>query len=230
MTTAISTTKDTSVIVPEGDMQAIIALDTASRAAATQLAKADAEGNEMAKAMITARAMRTIRELLTKAVLADLMDLQGSALGFRTDKDSEGGYREEIVRDVMTAALIRGLRPTNNEINIIAGNLYVTKEGFARLLAELRGFENFAFQLGVPQASEGGALVPGHASWVWQGRADSMEFSKTDAGDFRIAVRVNKGMGVDAILGKAESKLFRRIYARCTGSQIGIDPDADPTV
>lgn len=214
-----------AVIVPESNMAEINKLDECAKAASRQLVECDKNGNEMAKALVTAKAMKMLRQLLTDALMIDLMSIQGTKLGYRTDKDTDGGYSQAIVRDVLIAAMIRGLRPTGNEINIIAGNLYVTKEGFTRLLAELPGFADFKFQMGVPQSCDGGALVPCDASWKWYGKLDVMKCTKTDEGDYRIAVRVNKGMGSDAILGKAESKLLRRIYQRCTGSAVGVDPD-----
>ena len=118
---------------------------------------------------------------------------------------------------------------TGNEINIIAYNLYVTKEGFGRLLRELPGFTNLQIQIGVyaMNATGDGAMVPCSAAWRYNGTPQVMHCEKDASTDWRIVVRVNKGMGPDAIIGKAESKLLRRIYARITGSELLSESDAD---
>jgi hypothetical protein len=221
-------TTETMVIVPQSDMAGIIKLDQCARAAASELVAAEQAGNQMAKALISARAMKLIRGLLTDKLMADVMELQGTALGFKTDKDRDGGYKVDEVRDVMVSALILGLRPTGNEINIIANNLYVTKEGFSRLLSEFAGLTDLNIQMGVPvSVGDAGALVPARASWRINGTHQEMICEKNETSDYRIPIRVNKAMGTDAILGKAESKILRRIYKRITGTVLGVDEDED---
>jgi hypothetical protein len=186
----------------------------------------------MQRALITARATNGIKSRLTKEIMADVMALQGSKLGYKTDRDDKGGYSVDVVRDVLTEALIRRLRVCGNEFNIIAGNLYVTKEGLKRLVSEHPGLSDLEIDMGVPiKASETTAVVPCVARWQYQGVAKSLECFKTEEMDSRIPVRVNQYMGMDAISGKAESKLYRRIYNRLTGSTISSADDDDlPTV
>ena len=162
------------------------------------------------------RAMKQLRELVDDSVMADVMQLAGSPLGFRTDKDEKNGYPKEVIKDAVIHCLLRGGSVVGNEFNIIAGKCYLTKEYYERkcreLVHDLRVIEH------VPSMSSGGALVGMEATWVFEGRRDSIRCVKTDEGDSRIAVRVNAGMGVDAILGKAYRKLYARIYRRVTGS------------
>lgn len=214
----------TDVIVPESDLQTMLALDKTSQACSRQLL--EAAGNEAVKALIVARAVKQFKALLSDAVMRDIMELQNSPLGFKTD-NTEHGYAMPVVRDCVIQAFMRGLRVTGNEINIIAGNLYVTKEGFERLLAELDGLSNLKIQLGVPATQEGGALVPARAEWQMHGVRDSMTWEKEDTADYRIPIRVNRAMGVDAILGKAKSKVLRTIYSRVTGSKLLAEEDAE---
>lgn len=208
-------TIDEGALVPESDLRQMQRLDRTSKAYARQLA--ECAGNEAMQALVTARAIREVQALLTDAVVNDVMPLQNSVLGFRTDKPD--GYNRAAIKDCLTIAMMRGLRIVGNEFNIIGGNVYVTKEGYERLLLELEGFSNFRIQLAVPQTHGEGALIAGHAEWLYFGRPDAMVWEKTEAGDYRIAVRVNKGQGVDAILGKAKSKALRQVYARITGSE-----------
>lgn len=216
-------TVDSKAIVPQADLQQMITIDQTSRACAQQLLAAGT--NEAAKALITAKAIGQLSQLLSERVMADIMPLQNSILGFRTDKPE--GYNRECVRSCVTIALMRGLRITGNEWNIIAGNLYVTREGYERLLAELPGFSNLRLQVSVPKSAGDGALVAAVATWRYSTRDQEMRWEETPKGDYRIAVKVNKGMGADAILGKARSKALRQIYATLTGSVFESVGDAD---
>ena len=171
------------------------------------------------RAIELARTMNELRKLISGPILNEFMALAGSDLGFRTDKDKEANqYPPEVVRDVLIEGMLRGANPIGNEINIIAGKCYLTKAYFERmvrnLVSELRVIE------GVPETAQSGrgALVPMTATWIYKGHRDELRCIKTDAEDNRIAVRVNAGMGIDAILGKAYRKLYARIYRRVTGS------------
>lgn len=162
-------------------------------------------------------AMQKLRELITGEVLEKMLELQGSSIGFRTDKDTSGGYPGEIVRAAFIESVMRGLRPIGNEWNIIAGRCYVTREGFMRLVRELDGFSDLKITEGkLESVSQGGCYVPMRAEWMLNGKKDSIEVA--------IPVRINAGMGQDAILGKAHRKLLKRIYERVTGS-VQSEPD-----
>lgn len=215
-------------IVPQSDLQTMLALDRTSQACSKQLIEAGK--NEAVKALIVARSIKQFKSLLSDGVMADIMELQNSTLGFKTDKAKDGGYPMAVVRDCVVQAFMRGLRVTGNEINIIAGNLYVTKEGFERLMSELPGLTGLKIQIGVPQTADGGALVPAKAEWKYNGVHDSITWEKEESADYRIPIRVNSAMGVDAILGKAKSKVLRTIYARVCGSKLPVEADADDTV
>lgn len=169
------------------------------------------------KAITIAGAIDSLRGALTDDVMKTVMKLQGSSLGFRTDKDSEKGYPVQVVRDCLIEAVLRGVQPVGNQFNIIAGRCYVTKEGFSFLLKNLPGFTDFRPIYGVPKSLNGGAIVPCEASWKWQGKQDRIECE--------IPIKVNAGMGSDAILGKASRKLMARVYAQVTGSEM-TDGDA----
>lgn len=215
-------------IVPESDLQTMLALDRTSQACSRQLVEAGA--NEAVKALIVARSIKQFRSLLSESVMSDIMELMNSPLGFKTDRPNNKNpscYSLSVVRDCVVQAFMRGLRVTGNEINIIAENLYVTKEGFERLLSELDGMTNLKIQIGVPQTSEAGALVPARAEWVYHGVADGIVWEKEATADYRIPIRVNSAMGIDAILGKAKSKVLRNIYARATGTRLAATEDAD---
>lgn len=173
------------------------------------------------QAVRMAHGIRMIKAALTEEfVKQNFLPLQNSALGFLTDKP-DGGYPWEVVRDALCEALLRGFMPVNNEFNIISNRFYGAKTGFERIVREWPGIDNLQIDMGVPRlVADKGALVPCEARWLLDGEVMSLSCAPPkDAGgiDTSIPVRVNSGMGPDAILGKATRKLYARIYQRLTG-------------
>lgn len=96
-------------------------------------------------AFVMANAISEIRNALTSEVMKPIMNLMGSKLGFRTDRDrpnSKGQmpepYSLEVVRDCLIDATLLGLNPVGNQFNIIGGSMYPTKEGFTHLLKKIK--------------------------------------------------------------------------------------------
>ena len=172
------------------------------------------DGDEMiAPALKMAEGMVLLRRLLTEDVMASVNILQGSRLGFRTDKRAGEKYPVETVKDCFIEALMMGLRPIGNEFNIIASNTYATKEGFQRLVKELPGLKNLDLRtkLAAADFKQGTTIDVGFtATWTLDGQADSL--------DGTIPIRVNQGMGADAVLGKCWRKALARIHQKVTGS------------
>ena len=166
---------------------------------------------------LTAEAVQKMRQMLPAERMRPVMALQGSRLGFVTDKDKDGGYPMETVRECLIEAVLRGVYPVGNEFNIIKSAAYVTKAGFSRLIRQYPGLSGFKFMIGVPKTTDGGsgAIIPCWASWKIEGRDDALGSSEEPV---EIPVKRNKDMGIDALLGKAERKLKARVYERITGS------------
>ena len=161
--------------------------------------------------LTVARGYRRLKEALTEEVMADIMAIQGQPIGFLTDKDVQGGYSVDEVRNCLIDAAFHGAYASNNEFNIIAGRAYITKNGFARMLREYPGLTDLKIILDVPVMKSGGAIVRSSARWRINGVPDMLMRV--------IPVRVNRGMGTDAILGKATRKLFAAVYGQLTGSE-----------
>lgn len=182
------------------------------------------------KELALACAVVDLRKLMTKEWMEPVMSLMNTDLGFRTDKDpnrpaSDGKevvpYGFEVVRDVVIQAKMLGFRIVGNEVNIIAGRFYPTKNGYRRKLTDKKSFPgltDFRDSYEAPQVVEGktGVIVKCQASWIRNGVPDSLtaEFS----------VKVNAGMAADAIVGKAERKLCKRVHDILLGMST---PDAD---
>lgn len=180
-----------------------------------------------------------LRSMLNEEMMNEVMALQGSSLGFVTDKDRDRnkdgsfGYPVEIVKDCFIEALLRGARPIGNEFNIIASRCYLTKNYFQRTLANFPGLTDLVIEFGVPADARGNSLVPVKAVWKFNGKPMSIncDIVSDDEGrviaDNRIPVRVNNGMIVDAVLGKADRKIRARIMERLTNTTFSDGDAAD---
>ena len=176
------------------------------------------------QAVQMARGISAMRQALSEQLVQSvIMPLQGSPLGFLTDKDKDGGYGALVVRDCAIDGMLRGFRIVGNEMNIISGRFYGTKAGYSRLVAEYPGLTDLVLQPGVPQiVGDKGALVPYVATWRLAGKEMMIRcIQEKDGTDMRIPVKVNSGMGSDAVIGKAERKMMFRIYQRVNGSTFG---------
>lgn len=171
------------------------------------------------RAFDMAGAIKELRDVLTVEVMIPIMELQGSRLGFKTDKDRENGYSVEIVRNCLIEAVLTGLEPTGNQFNIIAANMYVTKEGFGHLLGN---HENLWYEInpGLPTINQSrtSALIKMKLEWQIKGSSRQIR-------ELEIPIRLDKRIGIDAIIGKATRKTRCWLWNTITGSQI-TDGDA----
>lgn len=193
-----------------------------------------------AAAFTMGRNIRELREAINGDMMAEIMLLRGSTLGFRTDRDDPGckhpPYPIAVVKDCVIECILRGGRLIGNEMNIIGGRCYLTKEFFTRMLAEMPGLTDLILMPGVPErAPKGdGALVPFSATWIYEGKRDRLDCRVQTLADgtkidTRIPVRVNAGQIIDAIVGKAERKMRAKIYNRITGTTF-TDSDVDDVI
>lgn len=182
------------------------------------------------RTLALANGMQTIRRCLTGPLMADIMALANTPLGFLTDRkpgatNREGKemktYPEPVIRDCVIEGMLRGASIVGNEINVIAGRCYLTKAYFERAVREWPGISDLAVTDGVPVRTTASrhVLVPMRAEWRLNGGAHTLRCEATSDGDFRIPVVENEGMGIDAVLGKARRKLFAKIFAWLTGSE-----------
>lgn len=169
-----------------------------------------------------ATAIKEMRQALTPEIMQPAMELMNTPLGFRTDRDptkrgKDGqpikSYPISVVKESCIEAMLRGIPLVGNCFNIIAGRMYVTKEGFSFLLAhKVKGMTDLKKQFSVPVNKSGGAIVEASATWLMNGQPQSLERS--------IPVKVNAMMGTDAVIGKAERKLLASVYSQITGSSV----------
>lgn len=180
-----------------------------------------------------ASAMQAVREAFTPEVLKEVLPLMNTPLGFLTDRDPKNAgrrqvapYSNDVVKDALIEAGLRGLQYVGNQINIIGSRLYITKNGWEFLIKKnVEGLASFQHNLEPPSVKRDqagnivGAYVKCSANWVHKGKPGLIETT--------IAVKADSYTGVDGMVGKAESKLFKRIYQALTGILLTDGSDAE---
>ena len=148
----------------------------------------DAE-DEITRTMWQAGLISMLDQHLDGPLLEMIMTLQNSRNGFKTDKPGDG-YAKRVVKEVAITALTNGFRLTGNEVNIISGQLYATKEGFDRLIGEVPGLTRFRYHVAVSEreitgktskgTEYGQAKFTAWAEWRLNGVEDSIVFNVTE--------------------------------------------------
>ncbi len=184
-------------------------------AVSSVLSNTQVEGFE--KAYQYASAIETLKQILTPEYMKPIMNLQGNKLGFKTDKDTSGGYPMEVVKNCLIEAVLYGLQPYGNQFNIISGNMYATKEGVGALLKMISGLD-YSIDFELPRISQDktSAAVDANLEWTVNG----IKKAKT----LKLPIKVNQFMGADAVIGKATRKARKWLFDDITGSEL---PEGD---
>lgn len=165
------------------------------------------------KAYQLAEAIGQLSQLLTPEYMKPIMALQGNKLGFLTDKDRAGGYPEDVVKRCLIEAVLSGLQPCGNHFNIIAGNMYPTKEGCGYRLNNIDGLKyELVCNLPVINQARTSASVDVQVKWTING--DTKE--KT----IPIPIKMDQYTSVDAIIGKATRKARAWLLSTITGIEV----------
>lgn len=162
------------------------------------------------KAFLIADATSKLKSLLTKEYMKPIMELQDNKLGFKVDKI----YPENVVKDCLIEAVLTGLQPVGNQFNIIAGNMYPTKEGLGYLLGNFKGL-SYKIIPGLPRINQANTSAAIEMIVKWKINNGTLNEEKLD-----IPIKVNKFMGTDAVIGKATRKARAWLYSTITGSEI----------
>lgn len=165
------------------------------------------------KAFVISEAITKLRGLLTEEYMKPVMALQGSRLGFRTDKDKTGGYPIAVVRDCLIDAVLMGLQPYGNQFNIISGNTYPTKEGTGFILNKYPGLK-YDIIIGLPRISNDktSAAVEATINWTINETSSSKVVP--------IPIKIDAYASVDSIIGKATRKARAWLISNLTGIEV----------
>jgi len=178
------------------------------------------------KAHVVADAIVKLKGLLTVEYMTPIMALQGSRLGFRTDKDlnrdrTKGpGYPMEIVRDCLIEAVLIGLQPTGNQFNIIASGMYITKEGCGEILNNDPTLASWDVVCGLPKVNADKTSAAVDATITWKTHLSPEVKTKT----IPIGIKIDQYTSIDAIIGKATRKGRAWLINNLTGVEI---PEGD---
>ena len=182
----------------------------------TEVSEINESMNPYERTFIQATAFQKLTEMMTKEVMIPIMFLQGNGIGFRTDRDKESpkGYDEDTVRRCFIEATMNGFSMMGNQVNILAGRPYYTKEGF---FAKLRSIKDLTFQPfnhNLPAEDEKGKVsVTSVIEWEYKGVKGKQTLVNP--------VKKNAGMEGDGLWGKADRKCAKWLYTKITGIELG---------
>lgn len=212
------------------------------RTAQEYAAAIQAAPGHIQKALLTARGIQALRQGLGGKVLAEVMALMNSPLGFLTDRGpharSEGNktpYPVEVVRDCVVEALLHGFYLSGNEFNIIAGRFFGAQNGWRRKLEDVPGISDIRVAAGVPMVHNGQTVCRVALSWKVDGQADELRGADGKPG-VAFPVTVTAYSTADQTIGKAKRKAYKLAFEQATGSkvtapdgEVGEPPDGLPT-
>lgn len=158
-------------------------------------------------AFVLSTAIQEIDKALTADNMKPIMALQGKKLGFRTDKV----YALQVVKECVIEAVLQGLNVVGNHFNIIAGNMYITKEGYGFLLKQMKDLR-YNISFGILEEKNGYTDVQAKITWKREG-----EEGKKQVETF--PVKSGKYGTPDNILGKAERKARKWLYDHISGKE-----------
>ena len=218
-----------TALVPKFPEEQMTALNKVAEECGVCLSEA---GMNIGGALAVAAGMQKLRQMITPQVLEAVAALQNTAVGFMTDRGSTGKtYSPEEIRDPFIEATVRGFRAVGNEFNIIAGRFYGAQQGFNRKVKTFPGLTDFMEMFDVQETSNSIAKVQAIATWNINGVPGRLERrrGKINGAEFdnRIPVRVNSGMGVDAVIGKAKRKLYAAVWDQLNNASVPT-PEGDP--
>ena len=183
-------------------------------------------GTNCVAAFSVVNIITSLQNALTDEVMGKFfMPLMNRKIGFLTDrtgKPNRNGqtlplYPVSTVRDCLIDAICLGLLPTGNQFNIIAGNMYPTKEGYTKLLKDMG--VKYIIEKGMDQSKNDAiALIPCKISYTYNGEKASYTLLAT--------VKKDSYSSSDQLRGKAERAAKKSLYEYITGTDYG---DADET-
>lgn len=163
------------------------------------------------RAVVMASTYEKIDDNLTKEFMGPIMKMQGTKIGFKTDKDTTGGYTMDVVKRCLIEAVLTGVNVYGNQFNIIAGNCYITKEGYGHLLGKIQGLDQDIIPE-LPRISQdkNSAAVKVKITW-------SISNGPKQEKEMEFPIKTNQYMGADGVIGKATRKARKWLFEKLTG-------------
>ena len=167
--------------------------------------------NQFTRGLMMANAMQQIEKALTEEIMAPVNKLFGSPIGIRCDKKD---YGDDVKKRIFIEATLGGWSIVGNQINVIGGNMYITKQGYLPRLRSIDGLTftyPFKHEIPVSDPNTLTTTVTTLMEWTWKNKANK-EIVK-------YPVTRNSGQSNDAVLGKADTKMCRWLWNKITGQE-----------
>jgi hypothetical protein len=185
------------------------------------------------RSLLTAVAIEKLEKLLTGDIMARIMRLMNSDLGFLTDKDPtrnskikvDETYPESVVRRCVVAALLQGVFPVGNEMNIISGRLYIAQAGYMRKVREYPGISDLYVLPGIPAVLNGQMTCRVAATWKIGEVKMTLHDHEGKPGRLFAISNQTPYSTPDNNTGKALRKAYKAIYEYISGSVHTDDDD-----
>jgi hypothetical protein len=183
-----------------------------------------AESEEFFKPIVMAMAIQELRQALTPEAIAAVHELEGTALGFKTDK-FDGKYPDDTIRMCVIEAMLRGVSIVGNQFNVIKGNFYIARNGWEAKLRKA-GCTQIVPTIGKPEEVLLGtpnqkdnrqitATFAAQATCMKDGKRYAVNASIADSVDGRIEVSAfGKDLQacIDGLKGKSEARILKKLY------------------
>ena len=167
-------------------------------------------------------AIKELRGILTTELMNEVfMPLMNTRVGFMTDKNKAGtqNYSIEEVKNCLIDGICIGLLPTGNQINIIAGRMYPTKEGYTALLKKIG--VKYVINIG-QDASQSPTIAELKVRIDYEYKGEKNVFPYT------AQLKKTDYTGIDQLKGKAERRAKKALFEYLTGCDLG-EGDATDT-
>lgn len=236
-------TETTQEITRADSLAAFETLLTVQQTVVEQLEAA--KGNSVATQVAKLKGFESLRDAFTTAAMPAVMQIAGTPVGFRTDKDVDGGgteYTATEVRDVVLDALADGLELFGNQFNIMSKRKYITNEGYTFKVSGIGGVTNLDVATGNPEdieiqeaPSNNGkynvftvyGYVPVIVSFLLHGVPVQMLNTKTADLDGRFQVSASgkdKLKTIDSLKTKGERRARKRLFNFVITAQTPTEP------
>lgn len=195
-----------------------------------------AESEEFFKPIVMAMAIQELRQALTPEAIAAVHELEGTALGFKTDK-YDGKYPDDTIRMCVIEAMLRGVSIVGNQFNVIKGNFYIARNGWEAKLRKA-GCTQIVPTIGKPEEVLLGtpnqkdnrqitATFAAQATCMKDGKRYAVSASVADGVDGRIEVSAfGKDLQacIDGLKGKSEARILKKLYfLACDATELDDD-------
>ena len=175
-----------------------------------------------------ASAIGQLRKALTDEVMTEIvLPLVDTKAGFLTDRRPTAKnphpqpYSLQVLRNCVIDAILKGLALHGNQINIISGQVYITKEGYAALLKKLG--VKYIIDAGAPIVNGDTVTFSVSVNAKYQGEAISYKTS--------FMSKVTQYASFDLLAGKATARAIKSLYTYVSGIDAGevADVTSEPT-